>query len=280
MDQTIQDELIATLRTGDADRLYMALFASGEARARLLSLYAFNLEVAATRERVSETMLGQIRLQWWRDALEEIKRGEPRHHPVVEALAAWMPDAGTTSFDLANALIDAREADLEDAPFDTVDQLMDYAEATSSNLVRLALLALGIESGPGHEIAVPVGRAYALTGIIRAVPFLGAQGRVMVPGNLLAEHGIMDARQSIGSRDPAKLKDALRQLGSLVSQALSEADAIRGVPSSAKPALLARPLARMYLRRIEKAGYDLADPRLDPGPASRIATLMKARLFG
>jgi NADH dehydrogenase [ubiquinone] 1 alpha subcomplex assembly factor 6 len=280
VDQAIQDELITSLRAGDPDRLYMALFTSGQIRSRLLGLFAFNLEVASTRERISEAMLGQIRLQWWRDALDEIRRNEPRRHPVVEALATWMPDAGDATFDLASSLIDAREADLEDAPFETVEQLKAYAEATSSNLIRLTLLALGIKDGPAHEAAVPAGRAYALTGIIRAVPFLGAQGRVMLPASLLAEHGIMDARQSIGRRDPEKLKAVLQKLGSLAADDLAEARHIRGVPRAAKPALQAAALAQLYLNKIERADFDLSDPRMDPGPSARIVTLMKARLFG
>ncbi len=146
-----------------------------------MSLFAFNLEIASTRERVSETMLGQIRLQWWRDALEEIRRGEPRRHPVVEAMAEWIPDAGNKAFDLANAMIDAREADLEEQPFETMAQLVSYASDTSANLLHLALLAEGITDEAGHNKASNAGIAYALTGIIRAVPFLGARAGCCFP---------------------------------------------------------------------------------------------------
>lgn len=280
MDQTTQDELIASLRTGDPDRLYISLFASGQKRERLLSLFAFNLEVASTRERVSEIMLGQIRLQWWRDALEEIRRREPRRHPVVEALAEWLPDAGDQAFELANALIDAREADLEEQPFETMDQLRSYASDTSANLLRLTLLANGVTDTSAHEGAAHAGIAYALAGIIRAVPFLGARGRVLLPGQLLAEHGIADARQSLGRRDPDKLKAVLGQITSLAEDHLTKARCPRTLKKAARPAQLHAGLARLYLGRIRKSGFNLADPRMDPGPAARILTLMKARLVG
>ncbi|WP_416897697.1 MAG: squalene/phytoene synthase family protein [Minwuia sp.] len=277
---TAGGELIDDLRAQDPDRLYSALFASGATRDRLIGLYAFNLEVASTRERVSEPMLGQIRLQWWRDALVEIRGGAARRHPVAESLSGWMPDAGSAAFDLANALIDAREADMEDAPFETVDQLVGYAEATSSNLMRLALMALGVGEGPVHEKAVPAGRAYALAGILRAVPFLGAEGRVLLPGQLMAQHGIADARQSLGRRDPAKLKAVLKEIADIAESDISEAGSIRRVPKVGRPALLPLALARLYLKRLKAAGFDLSDPRIDPGNAARIVTLFRANLLG
>lgn len=279
MDQTAQDELIASLRAGDPDRLYVALFASGQQRERLLGLFAFNLEVASTRERVSETMLGQIRLQWWRDALEEIRRGEPRRHPIVEALAEWMPEAGDKAFEMAHALIDAREADLEEQPFESMEQLLSYASDTSANLLRLALLANDVTDAAAHEAAGHAGIAYALAGIIRAVPFLGAQGRVLLPGQVLAAHGIADARQSIGRRDPDKLKAALGQIATLADTHLSEAVCPRGLRAAARPVQLHAGLARLYLHRIRQAEFDLADPRMDPGSGARIMTLLKTRLL-
>ena len=273
------DELIADLRRQDPDRLYVALFAKGRLRQRLIGLHAFNLEVAATRERVSEPMLGQIRLQWWRDALDEIRSGEaPRKHPVVQSLAEWMPGAGDEAFALARELVDARENDLEDAPFATLDALMAYVEATSAHLVRLGLMAGGVTDPAAHENARAAGRAYALAGLIRAVPFHGAQGRVMLPGDYLAAHGIADARQSLGRRDPAKLKAAL---GELADRAEAEAEAAgrsHGVPRAARAPLLVLPLARLYLKRLRKAGFDLSSPRIDPGNATKIATLWRAGL--
>ena len=63
------------VRRHDRERYLTALFAPSDRREDLLALYAFNLEVARTRESVREAMLGQIRLQWWRDALDEIQAG-------------------------------------------------------------------------------------------------------------------------------------------------------------------------------------------------------------
>src|SRR5512134_2813208 len=101
----------ALVRRVDYDRYLAALFAPAAARERLFALYAFNHEIAKVRETVSEPMLGQIRLQWWREAIASIYDGKPRPHAVVDALAEAVaerhpPRAGF------EALIDAREFDL------------------------------------------------------------------------------------------------------------------------------------------------------------------------
>ena len=57
-------------------------------RAAWLSVLAFGAEVIGVPGRVSNGMLGRIRLQWWREALGEVfGPGPVRQHPVVETLA-------------------------------------------------------------------------------------------------------------------------------------------------------------------------------------------------
>ena len=57
------------VRTGDKNRFLATLFAPQKYRRALYALYAFNLEVARTRELAREPIPGEIRLQWWRDVL-------------------------------------------------------------------------------------------------------------------------------------------------------------------------------------------------------------------
>ena len=69
------------------DAYVVSLFAPVEKRSALWAIHAFNHEIAKVRETVSEAMLGEIRLQWWLDAIEEIYKGKPRQHQIVQALA-------------------------------------------------------------------------------------------------------------------------------------------------------------------------------------------------
>src|SRR4051794_33162883 len=77
-----EDASLAVLvRRHDRDRFQTALFARPRQREALFALYAFNYEIARVREAVSEPMLGQIRLQWWREVVSAAFSGEaPRQH--------------------------------------------------------------------------------------------------------------------------------------------------------------------------------------------------------
>src|SRR5271166_6483085 len=72
--------IAALVRRHDPDRFLTALFAPPEKRDALLTLYAFNHELARAREVVSEPPLALIRLQWWREVVE----GADRRHEVAE----------------------------------------------------------------------------------------------------------------------------------------------------------------------------------------------------
>src|SRR5262249_20084786 len=94
------------LRRQDPDRYLTALFAPSDRREALLALYAFNHELARARESVREPIMGQMRLQWWRDGLAELRAGRPRAHEVVLGLNAAMA-AHRLSPALLDGMIDA-----------------------------------------------------------------------------------------------------------------------------------------------------------------------------
>src|ERR1043166_4443294 len=81
------DECTALVRASDPDRYLATLFAPAPLRPHLYALYAFNVEIARVAESVREPMLGAIRLEWWRETIEQAKAGKPRNHAVAEAIA-------------------------------------------------------------------------------------------------------------------------------------------------------------------------------------------------
>jgi len=68
------------VRRFDHDRFMTTIFAPPASREHLLALYAFNLEIAKVGEVVSEPLIGKMRLQWWRDALDRLHAGERVAH--------------------------------------------------------------------------------------------------------------------------------------------------------------------------------------------------------
>nr|WP_197501310.1 squalene/phytoene synthase family protein [Hyphomonas sp. Mor2] len=84
----ILTRLDARVRRVDEERWLSSRYASADQRQSLIVLYAFYYELARVRVAVTDQTMGQIRFQWWRDALDELARGDVRQHDVVLALQA------------------------------------------------------------------------------------------------------------------------------------------------------------------------------------------------
>lgn len=264
------------VRRFDHDRWLTALFAPAPHRPALLALYAFNIEVARTAEQVSEPMLGEIRLQWWRESLEGIAAGSPREHPVVAALAAAIGEH-RLDLQLFDQLIDARTQDLYPAPPADLAALEHYAAATSGDLTLLALQCLGIRDADSAAAGRHVGIAYALTGLLRAAPYLARRRKVLLPLDLLAEFGC-DADTVVEDRERAKLRRVVARVAGAAAEHLAAARALRRrVAPGALPALLPGALAELYLFRLKRAGFDPYDRRLRVSvPRQQLRLLAKA----
>ncbi len=164
---------IEHIRRADPDRFFCSLFAPAEKRAALWLLYAFNHELARAREVASAPMLALIRLQWWREVVE----GSPKHHEIATPLRAALDNGVFAPADLL-ALIAAREIETEPEIPDFA-AFLDYARGTAGRLARIAGRVLGEDSAAAEDL----GTAYGISGILRAAPFLAAQGRSILPAD-------------------------------------------------------------------------------------------------
>jgi 15-cis-phytoene synthase len=244
------------LRRDDRDRWLASLFVPREPRRHIHALYAFSLEIAHVREIVSEPLLGEIRLQWWRDAFEGTNAAEAKANPVAAALFDTI-----TRFDLPKAplleLIAARGRDLYGDPIQSVEALEAYTKATCANLLRLAALILdGEESAASRDAALQAGIAYGITGLIRALPWHSARGQVFVPAEILQAHGASREDFAAGHASEGVLA-ALAELRALARAHLDIFYAkLPGLLDKIRPAFLPASLCEPYLRLMEKPGYD------------------------
>lgn len=267
------------VRTHDSDRYATVLFAPAASRAALFALYAFNVEIAKTREVVSQLLVGSMRLQWWRDTLDGLFAGEPRRHEVALALAAAVRRHGLDRA-LLERLVDAREADLDDAPPATVAALTDYLDGTAASLAMLALQTLDIRDGAAVEAARQVGLAWGLTGLLRAIPFHARAGRLYLPEDVLLAAGV-SAREPLALRSDPGLSRAVESLAGIAAGHLAAARRLRSeVPRGAVPALLPATLADGCLKLLRRAGYDPFDPRVGASLPSRSWRLLAATVTG
>ena len=97
--------------------------------ARTTALYALAIELRRIPTAVSEPPLGEIRLQWWRDALDEIIEGKKaRAHPVITALKESNAIVGIVREQIEVG-IDSRARLLYGDPFDGPEDLIEFFRA-------------------------------------------------------------------------------------------------------------------------------------------------------
>lgn len=267
------------VRRNDPDRFVTAMFAPADRREDLFALYAFNSEISRIRDSVTEPMMGHIRLQWWRDALDRLERGELRHHPVADTLGTVISRRGLKR-KLIDQLIDAREFDLENRAPATMGELKRYVEQSSANLVLLALQTLGADSGAAHLAGRHIGMVWALTGLLRAVPVHARAGRLYLPADLVERAGLSVGQIAVGGG--AALAGIAEIVAGVAGDYLGHARSQGRVDRKALPALLLAALAEGHLRRLARAGYDLHDAKFsapDPLRAARLWWRIKRGRF-
>jgi phytoene synthase len=86
---------------------------------------------------VHEALAGEMRLQWWRDALAGQVPDQVAAHPVARAIIDTIAQCALPAGPI-DRLIDARAHDLYDDPFATRDELEEYARETASASFALA----------------------------------------------------------------------------------------------------------------------------------------------
>lgn len=240
----------ALVERGDPARFRAAMAAPVPARRVLFPLYAFNVEVARAPWVTQETMIAEMRLQWWRDVCEEIAEGGPvRRHEVATPLADAL-DAEDAR--LLDELVAARRWDVYRDAFEDADHFARYLDQTSGNLTWVAARRLG-----AADEAVIRDAAYgaAVAAWLLAIPELEAAGRVP----------LLDGTA-----------EGVRALALGAQQRLTGARTRRGaVPKPARAALLHVGQADAVLKTAIRDPSAVAEGRLptaDPGLAWRALT--------
>jgi phytoene synthase len=245
------------VRTADKDRFLASLFAPAQRRGALFALYAFNVEVARVAEVVRDPMAGEIRLQWWRDALERPAAGEAAANPVASALLASVVRYRLPIKPLMD-LVEARAFDLYRDPMPTMAALEAYAHRTSSPLIDMAARILEARRDDMTAIVHHAGLAYALTALLRAFPLHASRGRLYVPLEILARHEARPEDVLAGRATPA-LTAALAEMRRIAQQSFEGyRTAAAAIPPAAAPAFLPVALVPLDLARLARARDPLA----------------------
>jgi len=263
-------------READPDRSLSASFAPREAQADLFALYAFNAELSRVGELAREPGLGAIRLQWWREAIERAASGEAVGHPVADAFGATVARR-KLSGDRVSGLIDARVFDVEGKIMPDMAALDAYLNDTVCTVFALTAEILGGKGQSLARAARPAGRAYGLTGLMRALPVHAARGLVFLPADALRRHGT-SPEEVLGRMRSQGLETALAELRATAREELREAKArIAGLDVPSRAAFIPLSLVDPYLASLEKVGRDPLREIADINPLYRLWRLARWR---
>ena len=162
------EDLDAKARRVDPERWLASRFiADPTQRADVTAIYALDHELARAPQVVREPLMAEIRLTWWREAVEGLFSGAgARGHPVLTALRQAI-DRRRLALDPLLAMVEARFADIETEPFADPASVQAYADGVSGAPMTLALAALGC----GDAVSLrPAALAWTLARLARTAP--------------------------------------------------------------------------------------------------------------
>ncbi|EFJ41732.1 hypothetical protein VOLCADRAFT_77474, partial [Volvox carteri f. nagariensis] len=233
-------------------------------RPSLFALRAFNIETALVADSVrsKESVVGQIRFQWWRDAVKAAFENRPPNHPVAFGGAAGNSPSRFSRY-CFKRIIDCREADFLDPqpPLD-LQALEQYAEGTSSQLMYLQLAAAGVKHQDADHAASHLGRAAGITTLLRGTAAHAAARRCYLPVDLCAEARVSqeDVYSGVVSEG---LRDVVHKVASLAKGHLDEARRLAPrLPPGAAGVMLPAVAVGRYLEGLEAVNFNPYETKL------------------
>lgn len=196
----IADQCRALARDYVRDEFLASLFAPALLRPPLWVIDAFAGEIGRIPHIVKEPLLGEMRLQWWREALARAWQGAPDPHPIVRGLALLR--TVIPSADVLLPLIEAQSTRLSEGGFSSEDTLTHYVDARYTTLLRVKAMILSVDLGgrPNSGLSA-AGLAQGLTAILCRTDGAPLQGPLAAAPEALREkaHRYFDElRQSPG----------------------------------------------------------------------------------
>lgn len=269
--------VLESARTCARDRYLSALLAPADAQGDLVVLAAYLGEVGRVPLLAQDATIGEIRLQWWRDALAA---PGPSGHPVADAVRD-VRDRRRIDDALLMAPIEGVSRELyEDGVAD--QRALDlYAEETDGAAIRLALAVLGggDRDAEADRLAGPGARALTMTRLALALPQHLAHGRLPLPAAFLGAQ--RDPRGACPAEARAATRVLLARLAGEAEQALAAVRSREGrIDRGLFPAFLPLCLVQPYFKVMMTPKRDVLEDVADLSPLSRVTRLWLAHWRG
>lgn len=261
--------LLEKLKQNDYDRYISTLLAPKAKIEDILAILEFNIEIASVKNRVSEKMIGLIRLEWWREAIDEIydEAKTPRNHIIVNKLSELCSKYNFNREDF-ELILAARENDLEEKPFNTEEAFCEYAVNTSLSLNHLIAVILDVNLNEDEQLDYLIksySKAWAVLVILFSANKNFSKGRNVLPLNLCNKHNVkIDNYGSDefieNSKEIVKtLTNTAKELNNISPKKLG-----RNIKKKLKPLLAYRYINQSHINQIERNDYNIFSKNYNP----------------
>ena len=248
------------LKSGAPDYYLADLLLPEQHREAIVVLHAFHVEVTNICLAGGEPMAGQVRLQWWVEVIQGIRKEEASGHPVARALTQVIAahNLPTSSFE---AKLEAHVFDLYNDAMGSRTDFEAYCGETRSCLFQWASLAMGIEAQ--RPLADASGHSGVATGIVSVLENMAryhGNGQVFVPADLLAATGL--TREDFLAKPDVQHEAAISGLVDLGYEHQAKAlTALDQLPTEARAVFKPLALVPAYLKRVQRDPMGVFKPR-------------------
>ncbi len=228
---------------------YALLFTPATARPGLTALAAYRAEILEIPIEVSDNGVGAVKLQWWKEELERLRNGAPRH-PISRALHQAIPTS-VLATDALDQVIEAAQMDLEYGRYPSLQALTLYCHRAGATTAQLSWPLLSDNAATAAPFAHDLSMALELTRILRRLPQDIQRGRIYIPEDDIEAAGL-DPNQLLTTPNDPRLTQLIKQQGDRAADFLNSA--IQRLPlamrAEMRPGLILAVLHRELLKVI------------------------------
>jgi len=170
---------------------YSFLFLPKPQREAITALYAFCREVDDIADECADADIARTKLAWWRTEIANLYQERPQH-PVTQALQPGVKAYGLDQ-EHFHEIIDGMEMDLDYNRYPDFKSLHLYCYRVAGVVGLLSATIFGYSDRKTLKYAHDLGIAFQLTNIIRDVGEDARKGRIYLPLDELAAHGVAES---------------------------------------------------------------------------------------
>ncbi|ORX73602.1 hypothetical protein DL89DRAFT_219464 [Linderina pennispora] len=251
------------VQRSDYDNYLVSLFSPRLAREAAWAIRALNIELVHIGQAATNPTAAQMRYAFWHGAINDIYKGQPAHMPVARAVHDAVHRFGISKTWIRR-LVSEREKRLDNGGFEAIADVEKYGEKAFACLIHPHLEALGVRDMHADNAARAIGQATAIAGFARALPMSLRERRCDLPRELLAKHKVDLDDLFENPRPTVELQEAVFEFATKGYTRLCGVAELY-TPNSPKegfPALLTAVPVKDWLERLEKADFNVFDPRL------------------